>query len=117
MMEQLAAQEVDVKKQIDIYREQLAIKKGEEDELTKVRDEYKSRFQEFDKTLKQSRTTVKTYEKEISTLDRNIAQLQSKKRMSLLELSGEPNSSGGGKKKNKKNKQAAAELKTEDLDA
>jgi len=60
---------------------------------------------------------VKTYEKEISTLDRNIAQLQSKKRQSLLELSGEPNSSGGGKKKNKKNKQAAVELKTEDLDA
>ena len=48
-----------------MYKEQIIAKQGEEAELTKVNLEYKGRFGEFDKSIKASRKTMQTYEKEI----------------------------------------------------
>lgn len=63
MQEQLEAQ-------IKVYKEQTAKKQEEEKELTKVMNDYKTRFNEFDKSMKQSRKTLTAYEKEISNMNR-----------------------------------------------
>lgn len=59
-----------MKKQIDIYKENTIKKKEEEAELQKVLKEYSERFKDFDKSTKQSRKTLGTYEKEIGNMNR-----------------------------------------------
>jgi len=52
LTEQLSTHEEDMKKQIDIYKENIVKKKEEEAELQKVLKEYSERFKEFDKSTK-----------------------------------------------------------------
>ena len=56
--------------QIKIYQENSSKKKEEEKELTKVMNDYKGRFGEFDKSMKQSKKTLTAYEKEITGMNR-----------------------------------------------
>ena len=56
--------------QITVYKEQTIKKKEEEFELAKVLNDYKTRFLEFDKSMKQSKKTLSAYEKEISSMNR-----------------------------------------------
>ena len=58
MSDQLSQQEKDIKKQIDLYKEEAMKKIPEEEELNKVLKEYKTRFAEFDKSIKQSKKTL-----------------------------------------------------------
>ena len=67
---------MDIKKQIEIYKEETEKKKVEETELTKVMNDYKTRFGEFDKSIKLSRKTMQQYEKEIVTMNRKINTLK-----------------------------------------
>lgn len=70
LSEQLTTHEEDMKKQIEIYKENIVKKKQEEAELEKVLKEYSERFKDFDKSTKQSRKTLGTYEKEIGNMNR-----------------------------------------------
>ena len=45
-----------------MYKEQTEIKGNEEKELLKVFNDYKSKYDEFDKAIKKSRDTFKKYE-------------------------------------------------------
>jgi septal ring factor EnvC (AmiA/AmiB activator) len=65
-----------MKKQIEIYKENIVKKKEEEGELQKVLKEYSERFKDFDKSTKQSRKTLGTYEKEIGNMNRQINKLK-----------------------------------------
>ena len=104
MQEQLEAQ-------IKVYKEQTAKKKEEEVELTKVMNDYKTRFNEFDKSMKQSRKTLTAYEKEISNMNKQINQLKSQKEKVTKMAHGGNDENQPKKKKNKKKQgaQAAAE--------
>lgn len=68
MNEQLSTQEEDIKKQIELYKSEAIKKENEEAELSKVLNDYKTRFGEFDKSLKQSRKTLQQYDKESAQL-------------------------------------------------
>lgn len=56
--------------QITVYKEQTIKKTEEEIELTKVMNDYKTRFNEFDKSMQQSRKTLTAYEKEINNMNK-----------------------------------------------
>ena len=56
--------------QIKLYKENTQKKKDEEKELTTVMNDYKARFAEFDKSMRQSKKTLTAYEKEVSGMDR-----------------------------------------------
>lgn len=58
--------------QIKLYQENSTKKKEEEKELSKVMNDYKFRFNEFDKSMKQSKKTLQAYEKEIAGMNRQI---------------------------------------------
>ena len=114
MTEQLSTQEVDVKKQIEIYSEQAKLKKKEEEEMQKVLNEYKTRYNEFEKSVKQSKKTLGQYEKQISQMNKRIDSLQDthdKQLLRVFKQSGlappavevQPRPETGGKKK-KRNK-------------
>ena len=92
-----------MRKQIDVYKEEAVKKKGEEEQLVKVLDDYKERFQEFDKSIKQSKKTLVQYEKEVGNMNRTINQLKSQKQEVIRMYQEEGKTGGGGgKKKNKK---------------
>ena len=72
LKEQLSTHNEELTKQIDIYKSNTSIKKEEEAQLQKVLGEYKSKFNEFDKSTKQSRKTLSQYEKDIGAMNRKI---------------------------------------------
>ena len=59
-------------------------KKDEEQQMNTVLKEYKTRFVEFDKSIRQSRKTLQQYEKEIASMNRTINQLNDQKRKVIL---------------------------------
>ena len=84
-------------------------------------NDYKSRFGEFDKSMKQSRKTLTAYEKEISNMNKQINQLKSQKEKVTKMANGGNDENMPKKKKNKKNKgqqqnQAQEESKKEEVD-
>ena len=108
----MKTQEVDIQKQIDVYKEQTKLKKQEEEQLSKVVKDYRERFGEFDKSIKQSRKTVQSYEKEINAMNRTIQQLGDTKKRALKLASGEVKKKGKGKqpKDDKTDAERSAEL-------
>lgn len=65
--------------QIKVYKEQTEKKKEECNELEKVQIDYKTRYTEFEKSMRQSQKTLSTYEKEIGNLNRTIGKLSHQK--------------------------------------
>lgn len=80
MQQKIASQEEEIKKQIQVYKEQTEIKIGEEKELIKVFNDYKAKYDEFDKALKKSRETFKRYETEIKNMNKRIQVLEQEKK-------------------------------------
>ena len=80
MAEQMLTQEEDIKKQIQIYREETAKKKVEEAQLTKVEKEYAQKFKEFETSVRMSKKNLTQYEKEVNSMNRKISQLESQKK-------------------------------------
>ncbi len=107
MSKKISEQDEEIKKQIQVYIEQTAIKQEEEKELTKVLTDYKQKHDEFSKAMKKSRETFRMYEGEIKNLTSRVNDLQQLKRTRM----GIAQSSGGGKKGAKK--QAALEQAAE----
>lgn len=52
--------------------------------MAKVLKEYSERFKDFDKSTKQSRKTLGTYEKEIGNMNRSINKLRDQKKKVLM---------------------------------
>ena len=86
--------------------------------MSKVLNEYKTRYLEFEKSVKQSKKTLGTYEKQIGQMNRRISSLEDTQNTQLkkiyreLGLGAKPaeeqpvqqnQGGGGGKKKKKKN--------------
>jgi len=69
MSKKIFAQEDEIKKQVLLYRQQTEIKTQEEKELAKVLADYRKKYEEFNKAMKKSRETFKTYEGEIKNLN------------------------------------------------
>ena len=115
LKEQLSTHNEELAKQIDIYKNNTSIKKEEEAQLQKVLGEYKSKFNEFDKSTKQSRKTLSQYEKDIGAMNRKINQLQEQRKKVInsqmnsssladaLDETPEPAKGGKNKKKRGKN--------------
>jgi len=72
MQESIDQQFKELQEQIKLYKEEGEKKKLEEAELTKVMIDYKSKFNEFDKSIKMSRKNLTQYEKEISNMNKKI---------------------------------------------
>ena len=75
MSKKISEQDEEIKKQIQVYIEQTAIKQDEEKELTKVLNDYKQKHEEFSKAMKKSRETVRMYEGEIKNLTSRVNEL------------------------------------------
>ena len=103
MEESLKQQEKDLQEQTKIYIAEMEKKNEEEKELAKVFDDYKGRFVDFDKSIKMSRSNMKTYEKEIAAMNKRIKMLETEKQDALQQANGVVTPLLGGKKKNKKN--------------
>ena len=56
------------------------MKKKEEEQLKRVHDEYKSKFQAFDKSVRAGKKQTDLYDKEMSKLDRQIKELEEQKK-------------------------------------
>jgi len=67
-------------KQIELYQEQTVAKKDEEKKLQEIHDDYKQKFTNFDKNVKQTKKQINQYDKELSLLDRKIRDLEDEKR-------------------------------------
>ena len=55
-----------------VYKEETAKKEEEESQMSAVLKDYKSKFADFDKNMKQSKKTLSEYEKEIARMNRTI---------------------------------------------
>lgn len=93
-----------MKQQGEIYKSEILNKVGEEQNLTQVLSEYRERFIDFDKSMKQSKKTLQQYEKEVNGLQRRVNELESQKRKVL-----NPVLENGKKKKKGKGKEVPLE--------
>ena len=83
MSKKIFAQEDEIKKQVLIYRQQTDLKTEEEKELAKVLVDYRKKYEEFNKAMKKSRETFKTYEGEIKNLNFRANELAALKKKVL----------------------------------
>ena len=93
MTSKISNQEDEIKKQIEIYRQQNVVKIEEEKELVKVYNDYKKKYEEFSKSMKRSKDTFKVYETEIRGMNSKIQEMQRLKKQ-LSEKKGKKGSSG-----------------------
>ena len=80
MTSKISNQEDEIKKQIEVYRQQNVIKIEEEKELVKVYNDYKKKYEEFSKSMKRSKDTFKVYETEIRGMNSKIQEMQKMKK-------------------------------------
>ena len=93
MTSKISNQEDEIKKQIEIYRQQNVVKIEEEKELVKVYNDYKKKYEEFSKSMKRSKDTFKVYETEIRGMNSKIQEMQRLKKQ-LSEKKGKKGGSG-----------------------
>ena len=62
--------------------------------MTKVLTEYKTRYVEFEKSVKQSKKTLGTYEKQIGQMNRRISSLEDTQNTQLKKIYKELNLGG-----------------------
>jgi septal ring factor EnvC (AmiA/AmiB activator) len=62
----------DIQAQIDVYKQNSAIKEMEQKELLKCLKEYKSKYTEFDKATKKSSKNLQTIKKNAGILAKEI---------------------------------------------
>lgn len=75
MSRKIEQQEGEIRKQVEVYKEQTRIKQEEEVELVKVLADYKKKYDEFSKAMKKSRDTFKVYEGEIKNMNQRVLDL------------------------------------------
>lgn len=114
MRKQIDQQKEDLQKQIDLYKEECVKKQVEEAELAKVAKEYRDRYEEFSKSIRQSNSTLNEYEKKVNVLNRRVNQLTDEKRKCMAVVSGQGGEGGQSKKKNKKGKKGKEFKEDED---
>ena len=72
MFNEMGSKEELIKKETQTYIEKLEQSKGEEDQMSKIHNEYKIRYAEFEKSIKTTQKNLSMQEAEARQLDKSI---------------------------------------------